>query len=111
MNETLLNRLDRWNKAAKWIGEPDQWFPRRVFFGIFAWNFPILAIGIGAIGTMFYRSDSDPSGLGIFTPLNWVVELSIAAVMLATIIDFIACLWLRHLWNRRVRALRSEDAQ
>jgi len=111
LSEALLNRLDQWNTRGRWLQEQDQWFPRQVFLGIFFWNFPILVLGIGAIGAMFYRADPDPSGFGLFTQMNWMVELTITAFLLAFAIDFLGCLWLRRLWNRRARWIRSMDAQ
>ena len=102
--ETILLRMDRWSERSKWLPTPEQRFPSNVFWGIFVWNFPILLVAIGAIGTLLYRSDKTDTG---FFFDNWILEVFLVALTLATTIDFFGCLWLRRLWNRRARWLRE----
>jgi hypothetical protein len=104
----MLARMDRWSERRHHLPGPDQPFPRKVLFGIFVWNFPILFAAIGALTALFYRVDPDASGTGMFTPLNWIVEVLLVALILATVLDLGTCLWLRRLWNRRARFLRQD---
>lgn len=106
--ESVLTRMDRWGKQSSWLPEPVERFPRNVFLGIFAWNFPILFLAIAVIGTVLYRTDPNPDGTGVFTTLNWIVEVLALAFALAAVIDLSGCLWLRGLWNRRARLLRED---
>ena len=107
-SESLLGRLDEWNRAGKWLEDKEEAFPPAVFWGIFIWNFPILAIAFGIIGVLFYRSDPDPNGYGLFTHFGWLTELILTTGTLTALIDLAACLWLRRLWNKRARSLRQE---
>jgi len=96
----MLVRMDQWSERSHWMPEPDEWFPGRVFWGIFIWNFPILLVALSLIGFMLYRTDQES-----FTGINWMVELALGALTLATTIDLVGCLYLRRLWNKRARRL------
>jgi hypothetical protein len=105
----LLERLDRWNERSHWMPDAAEWFPRKVFVGFLIWNFPILAITVAIVFAMMHSANPVPNNEGILTPLNWIVELIIGAVILAAIADITGCLYIRALWNRRARKLRKEE--
>jgi hypothetical protein len=102
-----LARVDGWRRRSDWLPEPEERFPSGAFWGIFLWNLPILFLALAAIGTVLYQSDPDSSGTGFFTTLNWMVELGIGSLAIAIAVDLGGCLWLRRLWNRRARWIRT----
>ena len=111
LGEAMLARMDRWTERSQWLPQSDEWFPGKVFWGIFLWNFPILLISTAIIGLVLYRSDPETSTTGFFTAWDWRLELAAEASLLATSVDLTGCLYLRRLWNRRARWIRSMDAQ
>jgi len=109
MGGGILERLDRWNERGKWMPEREEWFPAKVFWGFFAWNFPFLLAAFAAIWAMARSISPDPSGGGVFTSMNWVAEMAIGSVGFGALVDLLGCLWVRRLWNKRARELRDED--
>lgn len=100
-----------WAEQSDWLPTPETKLPSGVFWGIFLWNFPILAIllvGVGYGVDRFTVAGGTPSLLELESPRNLMLfMLSCGGV--AAFIDFLAMFSIRTAWNRRAKWLNEPD--
>ena len=107
--ESVLERMDSWAEDSEWWPTREEFLRKDIFWWIFMWNVPILAIAMGLAVVVVEASNVMTSGYHTF-PINVIGALEFLAVSLALalFLDFWMCLAMRKHWNRRAYALQQE---